>query len=235
MGVRSTNDQHRTGKGILMGENWMETTETHFVEDPNELRQDVSDQLQVPLGSILYKTVTVDIHYPKSFVWTEDFIADLKAYSAAEDKQGGLQVLCACKDTVQSAISFLTAEDNVGVWNWEENHYLGNIKMFPLAWGTFLHAVYKTIRDGSPARDYIVTGMYANQDQLRAAYEKVPGVINDCVDTILSDAQKIQKTGKKMMELTAIPHHDYPEKMIPLVRHHYNEKSKFFSSENITH
>jgi hypothetical protein len=38
-----------------------------------------------------------------------------------------------------------------------------------------------------------------------------------------------------MMEMTAIPHHNYPEKMIPLIRHHYSEKSKFFSLENITH
>jgi hypothetical protein len=38
-----------------------------------------------------------------------------------------------------------------------------------------------------------------------------------------------------MMEMTVIPYHDYPEKMMPLVRHHYSEKSKFFSSENITH
>jgi hypothetical protein len=94
MGVVSTNGQHRTGKGILVGENWKETTETLFVEDPNEFRQDVSDQLQVPLGSILFQPVTVNIHYPKSCVWTEDVIADLKACSAAEDKQGGLQVLC---------------------------------------------------------------------------------------------------------------------------------------------
>jgi hypothetical protein len=33
----STKGQHRTGKGILVGENWKETTETHFVEDTNEL------------------------------------------------------------------------------------------------------------------------------------------------------------------------------------------------------
>jgi hypothetical protein len=136
-----------------VGENWKETTETHFVEDPNELRQYVSGQLQVPLGRILYQPVTVNIHYPKSCVWTEDFIAYLKAYSAAEDKQGRLQVLCAWKDPVQSAISSLTAEDDSGVWNWDENNYLGNIKMFPLAWRTLLRAVYKTIRDGSPARD----------------------------------------------------------------------------------
>jgi hypothetical protein len=37
MGVMSTNGQHRTGKGILVGENWKEMTETHFGEDPNEL------------------------------------------------------------------------------------------------------------------------------------------------------------------------------------------------------
>jgi hypothetical protein len=83
MGAISTNGQHRTGKGIMVGENWKETTETHFVEDPNELRQDVSDQLQVPLVSILYQPVTVNIHYPKSCVWKEDVIADLKAHSAA--------------------------------------------------------------------------------------------------------------------------------------------------------
>jgi hypothetical protein len=170
MGVMSTNGQHCTGKRIMMGENWKETKETHFVKDPNELRQDVYDQLQVPLGSILYQHVTVNIHYPKSCVWTEDVIADLKAYSAAEDKQVGLQVLCDWKDAVQSAISYLTQEDDMGVWNWDENHYLGNIKMFPLAWRKFLHAVYTTIGNGSPARDYILTGVYANPDQLRAAY-----------------------------------------------------------------
>jgi hypothetical protein len=115
MGVMSTNGQHRTGKGSLVGENWKETTETHFVEDPNELQQDVSDQLQLPLGSILYQPVTVNSNYPKSGVWTEDVIAYLKAYSAAEDKLGGLQVLCDWKDAVQSAISSLTAEDDVGV------------------------------------------------------------------------------------------------------------------------
>jgi hypothetical protein len=93
IGVMSTNGQHRTGKGILVGENWKETTETHFVEDPNELRQHMSDQLQVLLGSILYQPVTVNIHYPKSGTWDEDGIVNIKAYSAAEDTQGGLQVL----------------------------------------------------------------------------------------------------------------------------------------------
>jgi hypothetical protein len=87
----------------------------------------------VHLGSILYQPVTVNIHYPKSCVWTDDGIADIKAYSVAEDKKGGLQVLCDWKDALQSEIISLTAEDDVGVWNWEENHYLGNIKMFPLA------------------------------------------------------------------------------------------------------
>jgi hypothetical protein len=143
MGVMSTNGQHHTGKGILVGENWKETTETHVVEDPNELRQDVSHQLQVPLGSILYQPVTVNIQHPKSCVWTEDVIADLRAYSATEDKQGGLQVLCDWNDSVQSAISSLPADDDVGAWNWDENHYWGDIKMFTLAWRTLLRTVYR--------------------------------------------------------------------------------------------
>jgi hypothetical protein len=104
----------------------------------------------------------------------------------------------------------LTGEDDVGVCYWDENHYLGNIKMFPLAWRTFLHAVYKKIGDRSQARDYILTGLYANQDDLRAAYENVPGVIDNYIDTIFSDVQKIHKTGKKMMDMTEIPYHDYP-------------------------
>jgi CheY-like chemotaxis protein len=73
-------------------------------------------------------------------------------------------------------------------------------------------AVCKTIRNGSPARDYILISIYANQDQLHAACGKFLAGINDYVETIFSDVQKIQKTGKKMMELTAIPHHDYPER-----------------------
>jgi hypothetical protein len=68
MGVMSTNGQRSTEKGILVGENWKETAETNFVEDPNELRQDLSDQLQVCLGIILYQSVTVNINYPKSCV-----------------------------------------------------------------------------------------------------------------------------------------------------------------------
>jgi hypothetical protein len=84
-------------------------------------------------------------------------------------------------------MSSLTAEDDVVVWNWDDNHYLGNIKMFPLAWRTLLRAVYKRIGNGSPARDYILTGLYANKDQLRAAYGKVPAIIYDYVETIFSD------------------------------------------------
>jgi hypothetical protein len=35
--------------------------------------------------------------------------------------------------------------------------------------------------------------------------------------------------------MTVTPHHNYPDKMMPLVHHHYCEVSKNFSSENITH
>jgi hypothetical protein len=228
MGAMSTNGQHRTGKGIMLGENWKETTETNFVEDQIELRHNVSDQLQAPMGSILYQPVNVNIHYPKPCIWTEDFIGDLKAFSAAEDKQGGLQLVCAW-------INSLTGEDDIGVWNWDDNHYCGNIKMFPLDWSTLLRAVFKKIINGSPGRYYSLTGLYANQDNLHAAYDNVPSVIDDYVETIFSDVQKVQRTGKKMIEMTEIPYHNYPEKMMPLINHHYSEKSKFFSSENITH
>jgi hypothetical protein len=91
----------------------------------------------------------------------------------------------------------LTAEDDVGVWNWDENHYLWNIKIFPLAWRTLLRAVYNKIGDGSPATDYILTGLYANQDQLRAAYGNVPGVIDNYVETIFSDVKIFRKLIRK--------------------------------------
>jgi hypothetical protein len=45
IGIMITNGQHCTIKRILVGENWKKTTETHFVEDPNDLRQDAYDQL----------------------------------------------------------------------------------------------------------------------------------------------------------------------------------------------
>jgi hypothetical protein len=85
----------------------------------------------------------------------------------------------------------LTGEDDVVFFNWGKNHYLGNIKMVPLVWRTLLRAVYNRIGDRSPARDYMFTGMYVNQDDLRAAYENVHGVVNDYVETIFSDLQKI--------------------------------------------
>jgi hypothetical protein len=91
----------------------------------------------------------------------------------------------------KSAIGSFTSEDDVGVWNWDDNTNLGNIKMFPLVWTTLLCAVSNTIGNGWPTRDYILTGMYANQDQLRAAYGKVPAVIDNYVETIFSDVQKI--------------------------------------------
>jgi hypothetical protein len=75
----------------------------------------------------------------------------------------------------------------------------------------------------------MLTGMYANQDHIRAAYGKVPGFINIYVETIFSDIQKIQKTGKKMMEMTDIPYNDYPGKNMPLVRHHYSKKSELLT------
>jgi hypothetical protein len=45
----------------------------------------------------------------------------------------------------------------------------------------------------------MLTGLHVNQDQLRAANRNVPGIIDNYLDTIFSDVQKIQETGKKMM------------------------------------
>jgi hypothetical protein len=72
-----------------------------------------------------------------------------------------------------------------------------------------MRVVYRTIGDGSPARDYILTGLYANQDQLRAAYGNVPGVIDSYVETVVSGV-KDPENWLKMMEMTVIPYHDYP-------------------------
>jgi hypothetical protein len=46
------------------------------VEDPKELQQEVSDQLKVSAGSILYQPVTVSIHYPKSNPWIQEVIVE---------------------------------------------------------------------------------------------------------------------------------------------------------------
>jgi hypothetical protein len=69
---------------------------------------------------------------------------------------------------------FLTGDNDVGVWNWDENHDLRNIKMFPLAWRKLLGSVDKTMGEGSPARDYILTSLYDNQKELREAYRNAP-------------------------------------------------------------
>jgi hypothetical protein len=99
--------------------------------------------LQVPVGSIHYQPITVIIHYPKSNTWSQEVIEDLNSYSVTEDRQGGLQVIRSWKDAVQDAISGLAEEDDLGVWNWDDNHYLANINMFTLAWRTLLRAVFK--------------------------------------------------------------------------------------------
>jgi hypothetical protein len=98
---------------------------------------------------------------------------------------------------VQSAINSLTGENDVGVWSWDDNHYLGNIKILPLAWRMLLRSVYKTMGEGSLARDYIFTGMYDNHKELREAYKNVPNVIGEYVETIFSDVSRIQKAGKR--------------------------------------
>jgi hypothetical protein len=97
------------------------------VNDPTELQQEASEQLQVPEGSILYQPFTVNINYPKYNMWSQEVIEDLHSYSADEDRQGGPQVTCTRKDALQNVIMVLPEGDGVGVSNWDENYYLGNI------------------------------------------------------------------------------------------------------------
>jgi hypothetical protein len=184
MGVMNTNGQYRSGKGILVRGGWKDTNETYFVLDPNELQQEVSEQLQVPGGGILYQAVTVNIHNTKSNTCIQEVIEDLNSYSIAEDRQGGLQVTRSWKDSVQEGIEAFTKPDGLGMWNWDENHFLGNIKMYTLGWRTSIRAVYKNICNGSPARDYMLTHLYVNLSELADAYNGAPGIIDMCVEEI---------------------------------------------------
>jgi hypothetical protein len=118
----------------------------------------------VSLGSILYQLVTVNIHYPRSSTWSQYVIEDLESYNAAEEKQGELQVTHTWKVSVREAVTALINEDELAMWNWDENHYLGHIKMFPLAWRNLARAVYKKICNGSPARDYVLTSMFSTRN-----------------------------------------------------------------------
>jgi hypothetical protein len=75
-----------------------------------------------------------------------------------------------------------------------------------------------------------LTILYENKEELCGAYGSVPKIIDKYVENMFSDIYWMQKQGKKMMEMTEIPHHDYPEKLMPLIRHTYDEVSKSFSS-----
>jgi hypothetical protein len=129
-----------------VGGKWVETNNTDYEHDPRELQQqDVSKQLYVPLGSIIFQLVTINIHYSKSNTWTQEVIEDLESYSAADDKYVELQVRRTCEDSVQKAFTVLIKENNVGLLNWDENYSLGNIKMFPLVSRTLVWDVSKNI------------------------------------------------------------------------------------------
>jgi hypothetical protein len=150
--------------------------------------------LNLPLGSILYQPVTVNIHYPKNNTWTQEVIEDLESSSAAEEKHGELQVTRT--SSVQKAVTVLTKEDNVGMWSWDENHYLGNIKMIPFVWRKLVRDVYKNICYGSPARDYVLTTTFSTRKQIRNAYGQVPLVVDKYVEDIFPAESPMQKLGK---------------------------------------
>ena len=234
-GVMTTNGQHRVAKAIMIGENWKETTETAYIENPIELRNEESEKPQVPKGSILYQCVTVNIHYPTCQEWNEDVLKDLKEYSKAEDGQGKLQNTLYWKDAVQDAVTALTHESPVGYWNWDENHYLGNVKMYPLDWRDTLRRVYKVICQGTPARDYILPTLVTTRKDLAEAYGNVPTLIGDYVETVFSDLAHISKRGLAAMSMENPPKNNYPQEMIPMTHGHFVETSRNFSPDNCAH
>ena len=74
MGVMGTNGCHRYKKCIMVGENWLETNDMSYQQNVEELQKEVSEQLKVPEGSILYQPVTVNIHYPRSNTCNQDVL-----------------------------------------------------------------------------------------------------------------------------------------------------------------
>jgi hypothetical protein len=70
------------------------------------------DTMDIPVTSILFQYVTVNINYPKAKTWPQDVITDLKSYSASEDKQGSLPVTRSWKDYVLNAIPVLTGKND---------------------------------------------------------------------------------------------------------------------------
>jgi hypothetical protein len=84
----------------------------------------------------------------------------MHSYSVAEDKQGSLQVAHTWKDAVQDAIKELTQGKDLGILNWDKNHYLGNIKVSPFGWRSMVRSIYKKLVTRTPARDYILTDMF---------------------------------------------------------------------------
>jgi hypothetical protein len=178
----------------------VETNDTGYEHEPRELQQqDISKQLNLPLGSILYQPVTVNIHYPKNNTWTQEVIEDLESSSADVDKQGELQVTRT--SSVQKAVTASTKEDTLGMWNWDENQYLGNINMIPIVWRKLARDIYKNICYGSPTRDYVLTTMFSTRKQIRNAYGQVPLIVDKYLEDLFPAESSMHKLGKKTMNL----------------------------------
>jgi hypothetical protein len=137
---------------------------------------------------MLFQSVTLNIHYPKSKRWSQEVIEDLHSYSAAEDRQGALQVTHTWKDAAQEAIMALIEGDDVGMWDWDENHYLGNIKKNPLEWRKSVPAVHENLCNGKPARSYILIHLYAGREKLSCAYIDAPAIVEQYVEKLFSNA-----------------------------------------------
>jgi hypothetical protein len=107
--------------------------------------------------------------------------------------------------------------------------------MFALPWRSLVRAVYNEICNISPARDYVLTSMLLTRNQLCNVSGEVPVIVEKYVEDMFSAKFWMQVIEKKTMNLEDPPQHDYPERMMPVIIHHYSEDSKSFIPDNITH
>jgi tRNA G10 N-methylase Trm11 len=159
IGLMTTNGAHHIAKAVYHGEASQEIYETWYdgtQKTTNHLLKNPTSILDISRDSILYKCISVTVHYPKRKCWTKEIVQDLKSYSAAQDQQGILVGVRSWRDTVQSAMEALIDGKECGRWKWDHNHCLDNKMMYPAPWPIDIRRVDKTLCEWIPARDIII-------------------------------------------------------------------------------
>jgi hypothetical protein len=77
----------------------------------------------------------------------------------------------------------------------------------------------------------MLTNMYAHLSELTDAYIGALAIVNKYVENMFSNVYWMPVQGEKAMRLTEPPNNDFPDKMIPLIQHHYSETSKKIAAE----